>query len=148
MLLLLLLAVGLALAPVAAAQEEVTYTQHIRALVNARCAACHGADAPEFGEFEKAKDQWKAKMKGPRMDTYTHLASFVGWPDTGAIMRRLDDGKSASDGKPGNMYTFLGGTDEERQTNLKLFKAWVGNWTLKRWKDMTKEDFAGLKLKY
>ncbi len=148
MLLFLFLALGLTLAPVAAAQEEVTYTQHIRPLLNARCAACHGAESPEFAEFDMAKDQWKAKMKGPRMDTYTYLVYFVGWPDTGALMRRLDDGKSASDGKPGNMYTFLGASDEERQKNFILVKAWVGNWTLKRWKDVTKEDLVGLKLKY
>ncbi len=148
MLLFLFLALGLTLAPVAAAQEEVTYTQHIRPLLNARCAACHGAESPEFAEFDMAKDQWKAKMKGPRMDTYTYLVYFVGWPDTGALMRRLDDGKSASDGKPGNMYTFLGASDEERQKNFILIKAWVGNWTLKRWKDVTKEDLVGLKLKY
>jgi cytochrome c5 len=148
MLHLLLFMIGLAVVPVAAAAEEVSYTQHILPLFNARCAACHGAGAPEFAEFDKAKDEWKAKMKGPRMDTYTHLTSFVGWPDTGAIMRRLDDGKSAADGKPGNMYTFLGASDEERQKNFMLFKAWVGNWSLKRWKDITKEDLAGLKLKY
>lgn len=43
--------------------------------------------------------------------------------NTGAMMRRLDDGKGAKDGKPGNMYQHLGGTEEERQKNLALFKA-------------------------
>lgn len=148
MLRVLVFAVAIAFAAMAAAQEEVTYTKHISSVVNARCVACHGADAPEYGEFEKAKDQWKAKMKGPRMDTYSHLVSFVGWPDTGALMRRLDDGKSAPDGKPGNMYPFLGGTEEERQKNLALLKVWVGNWTLKRWKDVTREDLARMKVKY
>ena len=37
------------------------------------------------------------------MDTYADLIFFVGWPDTGALMRRLDDGKTAADGKPGNV---------------------------------------------
>ncbi len=64
-------------------------------------------------------------------------------------MRRLDDGKG---GKPGNMYQYLGSTEEERQQNLKLFKEWVGNWTLKKWKDITKditkEDMDGIKVKY
>lgn len=148
MLHLLLVGLWLAVVPVVAAAEEVTYTQHIQPLFNVRCAACHGAGAPEYAEFDKAKDQWKAKMKGPRMDTYTYLVSFVGWPDTGALMRRLDDGKSTPDGKPGNMYTFLGASDEERQKNFILVNAWVGNWTLKRWKDISKEDLVGLKLKY
>jgi len=26
------------------------------------------------------------------MDSYERLIAFVGWPDTGALMRRLDDG--------------------------------------------------------
>lgn len=144
---LLVFLVTMAFGAVAAAQE-VTYTKDIKAIFNAKCAACHGADSPEYGEFEKAKDQWKARMKGPRMDSFPHLVFFVGWPDTGAVMRRLDDGKSAPDGKPGNMYVFLGGTEEERQKNLGLFKAWVGNWTLKRWKDITKEDLAKIKAEY
>jgi mono/diheme cytochrome c family protein len=51
MLHILLFQVVLAVVPVAAA-EEVTYTQHIRPLFNARCAGCHGAESPEFAEFE------------------------------------------------------------------------------------------------
>jgi hypothetical protein len=39
----------------------------------------------------------------------------------------LDDGKNTKDGKPGNMYQYLGATEDERQKNLKLFKKWVGN---------------------
>ncbi|MCK7501111.1 MAG: hypothetical protein MZW92_71545 [Comamonadaceae bacterium] len=53
-------------------------------------------------------------------------------------MRRLDDGKNTKDGKPGNMLQYLGASDEERLKNLGLFKAWVGNWTLKRWPEITK----------
>jgi hypothetical protein len=63
-------------------------------------------------------------------------------------MRRLDDGKGVKDGKTGNMYRYLGEKEEERQQNLKVFKAWVGNWTLKRWKDISKEDMEGIKVKY
>ncbi|MBT9537978.1 MAG: hypothetical protein IVZ94_07575 [Nitrospirae bacterium] len=63
-------------------------------------------------------------------------------------MRRLDDGKNTKDGKPGNMYQYLGSTEEERQQNLKLFKDWVGNWTLKKRKDITKEEMEGIKVKY
>jgi hypothetical protein len=94
--------------------------------------------------------------RGPRMDTYADLIFFVGWPDTGAVMRRLDDGKNTKDGKPGNMYQYLGATEEERKKNFDLFKAWVGEeaWTHKRWDakgDMpgvTKEELAKMKLKY
>lgn len=90
------------------------------------------------------------------MDTYADLISFVGWPDTGAIMRRLDDGSNTADRKPGNMYQYLGATDEERQANLKLFMAWVGEdaWTLKRWNKkgdvpgITKEELHKIKVKY
>ncbi|MRR36663.1 cytochrome C, partial [bacterium] len=70
------------------------------------------------------------------------------WPDTGALMRRLDDGKNAKEGKPGNMYKHLGTTEEERQKNLALFKAWVGNWNLKKWPEVTKEELDGVKVKY
>jgi hypothetical protein len=65
---------------------------------------------------------------------------FVKGKDTGAIMRRLDDGKNTKDGKPGNMYTFLGKDKEEREKNQKIFKDWVGSWNLKRKKDMTEEE--------
>jgi len=61
-------------------------------------------------------------------------------------MRRLDDGKTS--GKQGNMYQYLGSNEEERQRNLKLFKEWVGNWTLKRWNEITKEDMEGIKVRY
>jgi len=94
--------------------------------------------------------------KGPRMDTYADLVFFVGWPDSGALMRRLDDGKSASDGKPGNMYQNLGATEEERQKNLDLFKQWVGKdaWKMNRWEArgkvpaITKKDMDNIKVKY
>lgn len=89
-----------------------------------------------------------AQFKGPKMDSYAHLVYFTGWPDTGALMRRLDDGKNTKDGKAGNMYQYLGSDDAERQKNLKLFREWVGNWVLKRWPEMTKEDMNGIKVKY
>ena len=71
-------------------------------------------------------------------------------------MRRLDDGKSTKDGKPGNMYEYLGDDARERQKHLNVFKAWVGEdaWTLKRWNargdvpGVTKEEIARMKLKY
>jgi hypothetical protein len=129
---------------------DVTYRKDIRPLWEAKCAACHGAQAPYLGEFKENKEKYKAASQGPRMDTYADLLFFVAWPDTGALMRRLDDGKNAKDGKPGNMYLYLGATENERQQNLKLFKAWVGEdaWTLKRRDDITREELGRIKAKY
>lgn len=136
--------------------QEVTYRNTIRPLWQEKCAACHGQDAPYLGEFKSATAKYSAQMKGPRMDSYADLIFFVGWPDTGAIMRRLDDGKNVKDGKPGNMYQYLGATEEERQRNLKSFKEWVGKdaWTLKRWNArgdvpaITREELGRIVVKY
>ena len=135
---------------------DVTYRKDIRPLMVQKCLFCHGAEAPYLGDFEENKKKYEAAFKGPRMDTYADVVSFVGWPDTGAIMRRLDDGKSTSDGKPGNMYQNLGATEEERQKNLNLFKEWVGKdaWKLNRWEArgkvpaITKGDLDKIKVKY
>jgi len=78
------------------------------------------------------------------MDSYTHSSPSL-LADTGALMRRVDDGASKEDKKPGNMYQHLGDSDAERQQNLALFKAWVGNWTQKRFDALTKDDLAGIK---
>ena len=126
--------------------EEITYRKHIKPVFDSKCMGCHGSESPELPEFAKDKKRYKEMSKGPRMDSYTYLTSLIGWPDTGAIMRRLDDGKGT--GKQGNMYQHLGSTEDERQQNLKLFKDWVGNWTLKKWKDITKEEMDGVKVKY
>ncbi len=144
------LVIGLALnlATVAYA-EDVTYRKHIKPLFNAKCADCHGSNAaPEYGAFKEEMEIWMSKGVGMRMDTYSHLIYFTAWPDTGALMRRLNDGKGSSDGKPGNMYPNLGSNDDERQQNLKLFKDWIGNWTMKRWNEITKEEIEGIKIKY
>ena len=63
-------------------------------------------------------------------------------------MRRLDDGKASKDGKPGNMYENLGTSEAERQKNFGLFQSWVGNWVLKRWPEITKEELGGITVKY
>ena len=84
---------------------------------------------------------------------HTH---FIGWPETGSVMRRLDDGKSSSDGIAGNMYQNLGATDQERQKNLNLFKQWIGKdaWKLNRWEArnktpaISKEDLNKIRVKY
>lgn len=122
--------------------EQKTYRKDIRPLWEARCAMCHGVNSPYVGEFKEDKQRFIAHSQGPRMDTYADLVSFVSWPDTGAIMRRLDDGKNTPDGKPGNMYGHLGTNEAERQKNLALFKEWLGKdaWTLKRRADITKEE--------
>ena len=128
--------------------EEISYTANIKSIFDQKCLNCHGADAPEYKEFKKDKKKYIALNKGPRMDSYTYLLYFVGWPDTGALMRRLDDGKHTSNGKPGNMYVNLGDSEAERQRNLEVFKKWVGNWSLKRWKVATKEEIEGMKVTY
>ena len=142
------LALALTVLTATAATAEVPWSQQIKPIVDARCTASHGADAPEYPAFKKQKDAWMAKSIGPRMDTYSHLIYYTGWPDTGALMRRLDDGANSKDGKPGNMYQYLGDNDAERQANLALFKAWVGNWSHKRFDALTKEDLAGIKIPY
>jgi len=135
--------------------QDVTYRKDIKPLFDAKCAGCHGAASPTLGEFLENPKKFEAAMKGPRMDSYADMVMLVGWPDTGAVMRRLDDGKSAG-GKPGNMYQYLGASDEERQKNLQTFKAWVGpeGWILKRWNargnvpGITKEELDKIRVKY
>lgn len=141
-------------APAVAA--DVTYTKDIQPLFKEWCSECHGAEAPLFKEFKKAEERYTKEKTGPRMDSYALLVSHVGWPETGAIMRRLDDGKASPGGKPGNMYRHLGSDDAERQKNLAVFKAWVGEgaWNLNRWAArgdvpaVTKEQLDKLQLKY
>jgi len=128
--------------------DEITYRKHIKPIFDTRCTGCHGAGSPEHPEFKEDQKKFEQMMKGPKMDTYAHMIFFVGWPDTGAVMRRLDDGKNTKDGKAGNMYQYLGATEEERQKNLNLFKEWIGNWTLKRWNEISKEELGGIKVKY
>lgn len=128
--------------------DEVTYRKDIKPVFDSKCVVCHGAGAPEYYAFKEEKEKWVAQGKGMRMDTYSHLLFFTAWPDTGSLMRRLDDGKNVKDGKSGNMYEHLGQTEEDRQKNLQLFKAWIGNWTLKRWAEVSKEDMDGIKAKY
>jgi hypothetical protein len=130
------------------AGEDRRYSENIKEIFDNRCVMCHGADSPEYKVFKKDKKKYKKMMKGPRMDSYTYLIYFVGWPDTGALMRRLDDGLNTKKGKPGNMYQYLGDTEEERKENLQIFKGWVGHWTLKRWSAVTKEEMDRIMIKY
>jgi len=144
----LLAALGAIVYVSSASASDIGYTSHIKPLFSAKCGGCHGQDSPEYGDFKKDKKKYASFSTGPRMDTYPHLIFFIGWPDNGAVMRRLDDGKNTKDGKPGNMYQYLGSTDEERQKNLALFREWIGNWNLKKWPDVTKEEINGLKVRY
>jgi hypothetical protein len=145
----LLISMGLfASLAIVANAEEITYTTHIKRIIDVQCLSCHGKNAPEHGDFKKGKEGFTKRGLGPKMDSYVHLVSYAGWPDSGAIMRRLDDGKNTKDGKPGNMYHYLGVTEDERQRNLQMFKAWVGNWSLKRFPEMTREDLVGISVKY
>jgi hypothetical protein len=128
---------------------DVTYRKEILPLWQQKCMSCHGQASPYLGEFDQNKEKFSKMMKGPRMDTYANLVAFVGWPDTGALMRRLDDGKNTKNGKPGNMYAYLGGDEAERQKNLALFKAWVGEgaWSLGRFKEVDKATLEKIKVK-
>jgi len=135
---------------------DVTYRGQIRELIKTQCAECHGDKSPTLAEFELNSEKYKEEKSGPRTDTYADLIALVGWPDSGALMRRLDDGTNTADKKKGNMYKYLGETDAERAANLLIMKAWVGEgaWNLKRWKKrgdvpaITKEELDLLKVKY
>ena len=124
--------------------QEVKYVTHVKPIFDAHCLACHGSNTPEYEQFGAEKDKWLKQGLGMRMDSFRQLAGFVVWPNTGAVMRRLDDGKNAKDGKPGNMYQYLGATEEERQKNLAVFKGWIAPWTLKRLPELTKEEIVEL----
>lgn len=129
--------------------ENITYTKHIRPLWEEKCMGCHGPSSPYLIDFLDDKEAFIKQSRGPRMDTYANLVMFVGWPDTGALMRRLDDGKNTKNGQPGNMYQYLGTDEPERQTNLLRVKAWVGEggWVLSKFKDLSKDDLAKMKVR-
>jgi mono/diheme cytochrome c family protein len=127
------------------AADTVTYEKDIKGIIAKQCLSCHGSDAPSMEEFKRGEDGYKKKMKGPRYDTYANLMVVVKGSDAGALMRRLDDGKNTKDGKPGNMYTYLGSTDAQRSANLETFKKWVGSWSLKRRKELSTEELDAIK---
>ena len=150
------MALGLVCAAVGA--QDITWRNNVQPIFEASCAACHGANSPVVVDWKLDEANFAKKMVGPRLNTYIDLMSFVVWPDTGAIMRRLDDGKNVNaGGKPGNMYVYLGKTDAERAANLKTIKDWLGGeaaWNLNRWgvrgtvPAVTKEQLATIKAKY
>jgi len=128
-----------------AAEGPVSYEKDVQNLISTFCQSCHGSDSPTLETFKKAEEEFRKKMKGPRINTYANLMILVNGSDTGALMRRLDDGKSKQDGNPGNMYHHLGGTDEERAANLGVLKSWIGGWTLKRKAEITAEELKAIK---
>jgi hypothetical protein len=117
----------------------------VKKIISERCLACHGGDAPTMEAFKKDEAGFKKAMKGPKADTYANLMIMVNGSDTGALMRRLDDGKNTKEGKPGNMYEYLGGTEVEKAANLAVIKDWVGGWTLKRKKDISADELKAIK---
>ena len=139
-----------------AVAADITYRKDIAPIIKANCLACHDDKSPTLVHFKTDEDGYKKEKIGPRLDSYMDLSALIVWPDTGAFMRRLDDGSHAPDGKPGNMYRYLGDSETERQANLAVIKAWVGEkgWNLNRWKQrgdvpaITKEQLDQLKLKY
>jgi len=134
-----------------AVAEELTWRTGIAQIVQARCAGCHGAAAKEYSDWNLGD-----KKDAPRMDTYPAFMTFVVWPATGAIMRRLDDGTGAAGDKAGNMYIHLGDSDQERAANLAKLKGWLGEgaWAMNRWSArgevpaITKEQLDKIKAKY
>ncbi|MDD5031112.1 MAG: cytochrome C [Rhodoferax sp.] len=138
---------------------DVTYRNDIAPMFKAQCAECHSADAkaPTLQEYKLDQKKYDKEKVGPRTDTYENLVMLIAYPDSGALMRRLDDGTSTlAGGKPGNMYKNLGSTDAERVKNLATVKAWLGEgaWNLNRWSKkgevpgITKEEQDKLVLKY
>ncbi len=151
---IIIVAMGLLAGAVASAgAQELTWRKDVQPIVAAQCGECHGSGEPDFAEWLTRRDQ--EKKLAPRMDTYAHFMGFVVWPATGAMMRRLDDGKNAG-GKPGNMYRHLGENDAERAKNLAIIKAWLGEgaWNLNRWEargnvpGVSKEQIDKIKAKY
>ena len=141
---------------VPALAQEVTYRTHVAPLLKAQCAECHGADSPTLAEFKLDEEKYKKAKSGPRTDNYADLLQLIAYTDTGALMRRLDDGANTGDKKPGNMHKYLGETDGERAKNLAMLKTWIGEggWNLNRWTrrgdvpGVTKEQLEKLQLKY
>jgi len=150
------LALACAALALPALAQDVTYRAQVAPLLKAQCAECHGADAPTLAEFKLDEEKYKKAKAGPRTDNYSDLLQLIVYTDTGAFMRRLDDGANTGDKKPGNMYKYLGETDAERAKNLAMLKTWVGEggWNLNRWAKrgdvagITKEQLDQLKLKY
>ena len=135
-------AMGALSAPAAA--QPVTYENSVKKIFAERCAGCHISGAPSMSEFQNNKEAWTKKFKGPSMADYKSVMVMVNGSDAGALMRRLDDGKNTKDGKPGNMYNYLGKDAHDRAERLEKIKKWVGNWSLKRRKELSDAELAAI----
>jgi hypothetical protein len=137
-----------------AGAQELTWRKDIQPIITAKCALCHGAKQPGVAEWNVQRV--KNASLAPRLDAYANFMNHVVWPETGAIMRRLDDGKGAPGAKPGNMYAMLGSDDAERGKNLQTIKTWLGAgaWNLNRWQKrddtpaISKEQLDKIKVQY
>jgi len=94
------------------------------------CHECHGSESPTLEEFRMNREKFINLDLWPRMDRYEYLMVFVNGEDMGSLTRRLDDGENTEDHKPGSMYKYMGKTEAERAENLKVFKGWIGYWSL------------------
>jgi cytochrome c5 len=141
---LLAAAGAMAALPGAASAQSVTYENTVKKIIAERCAACHIDGAPSMAEFQKDKEGWTKKFKGPKMSDYASLMVMVNGTDAGALMRRLDDGKNTKDGKPGNMYNYLGKDAHDRAERLEKMKKWVGSWSLKRRNELSNAELAAI----
>ena len=128
-----------------AAADSVTSGNTVKKIFAKRCAACHTSGAPNMSEFQGNKEAWTKKFKGPSMADYKSVMVMVSGSDAGAMMRRLDDGKNTKDGKPGNMYNYLGKNAGERAERLQKVKAWVGQWSLKRRNELTEAELKQIR---
>lgn len=141
---------------VPALASETNYRKHVAPIIKTQCFECHDGNSPSLVQFKTDEEGFKKQKQGPRLDTFMDISALIVWPDTGAFMRRLDDGTNTPDKKPGNMYKHLGETDAERQANLSVLKAWIGEnaWNLNRWQKrgdvpaITKDQLEQIKLAY
>ena len=130
--------------PGAASAQSVTYENSVKIFAE-RCALPYSIKgAPSMAEFQKDKEGWTKKFKGPKMDDYASVMAMVNGTDAGALMRRLDDGKNTKDGKPGNMYNYLGNNAHERAARLDTMKKWVGSWSLKRRNELSDAELEAI----
>jgi mono/diheme cytochrome c family protein len=128
----------------AAGADSYTYESTVKKIFAERCAACHINGAPSMSEFQNNKEAWTKKFKGPSLADYKSVMVMVNGSDAGALMRRLDDGKNTKDGKPGNMYNYLGKDAHDRAERLEKIKKWVGSWSLKRRNELSPAELSAI----
>ena len=94
-----------------ASAQDLSWRKDIAPVVSMQCGACHGQNAPEYNDWMLLGEE-KRKTIGPRMDTYPHFMSYVVWPATGSMMRRLDDGRAGGGGDPDEVHERHAGDSE------------------------------------